>query len=99
MTSAFPELRGSAYVKQVTQKLDEIKADNMKQYTAVYEHEEDKPFASGLCFAKLFAVFDRLFIGTCIETVYALFAEGHFECRVGMVYGPFIPVYGGGAAC
>ena len=98
MTSAFPELRGSAYVKQVTEKLDEIKADNMKQYTAVYEKEEDKPFASGFCFEKLFMLFViGSFIGTCIETVYAFFVEGHFECRVGLVYGPFIPVYGGGA--
>ena len=98
MTSAFPELRGSAYVKQVAEKLDEIKADNMKQYTAVYEKEEDKPFASGFCFEKLFMLFViGSFIGTCIETVYAFFVEGHFECRVGLVYGPFIPVYGGGA--
>ena len=98
MASAFPELQGSAYVKAVAHKLDEIKTDNMKQYSAVYEREEDKPFASGLCFEKLFALFViGSLIGTCIETVYALIVEGHFECRVGLVYGPFIPVYGGGA--
>ena len=79
-------------------KLDDIKQDNMKQYSTVYDREEDKPFASGLCFEKLFALFViGSFIGTCIETVYALIVEGHFECRVGLVYGPFIPVYGGGA--
>ncbi len=98
MTSAFPELRREEYVKQITQKLDDIKQDNMKQYSTVYDREEDKPFASGLCFEKLFALFViGSFIGTCIETVYALIVEGHFECRVGLVYGPFIPVYGGGA--
>ena len=57
-----------------------------------------KPFAFGLCFTKLFYLFlIGSFLGTVFETIWALFAEGHFECRVGMVFGPFIPVYGGGA--
>lgn len=98
MVNAFPELKGSSYVKLVTDKLGEIKSDNLKQYEAVYDSKEDRPFASGLCFEKLFILFMiGSFIGTCIETVYAPFAEGHFELRVGVVYGPFIPVYGGGA--
>lgn len=98
LTLAFPELRRTAYVKQLTSKLESIKAENMKQYSAVYEKKEDKPFASGLCLSKLFALFlIGSFIGTCIETVYAFIVEGHFEFRVGVVYGPFIPVYGGGA--
>ncbi len=98
LVSAFPELKTSAYVKQVTDKLDEIKNENMKEYTTVYEKSEEKPFAFGFCFAKLFYLFViGSFLGTVFETVWALFAEGHFEMRVGMVYGPFIPVYGGGA--
>ena len=98
ITLAFPELKSTAYVKQLTAKLEAVKAENMKHYTAVYEKKEDKPFASGLCLSKLFALFMiGSFIGTCIETVYALIVEGHFEFRVGVVYGPFIPVYGGGA--
>ena len=98
MVNAFPELKTSGYVKQISGKLDEIKTENMKEYENKFERDEDKPFAYGLCFAKLFALFIvGSFLGTCIETVYAPFAEGHFELRVGMVYGPFIPVYGGGA--
>lgn len=98
LISAFPELRKTAYVKQIAEKIEEIKEDNMKEYTQVYENEDDKPFASGLCFTKLFCLFVLgSFIGTLMETVWALFEEGHFEVRVGMVYGPFIPVYGGGA--
>ena len=98
MTNAFPELRHSGYFKLLAAKLGEIKTDNMKEYTTVYEKKEDKPFAFGLCFEKLFVLFLLgSFLGTCIETVYALIVEGHFECRVGVVYGPFIPVYGGGA--
>lgn len=98
LISAFPELRKTAYVKQIAEKIEEIKEDNMKEYTQVYENEDDKPFASGLCFTKLFCLFVLgSFIGTLMETVWALFEEDHFEVRVGMVYGPFIPVYGGGA--
>ena len=98
LISAFPELKNTAYVKQIAEKIEEIKEDNMKEYTQVYENEEDKPFAFGLCFTKLFCLFViGSFIGTLMETIWALFEEGHFEVRVGMVYGPFIPVYGGGA--
>ena len=98
LISAFPELKNTAYVKQIAAKLDEIKTDNMKEYTQVYENKDEEPFAFGFCFTKLFYLF--LFgsmLGTLFETIWALFAEGHFEVRVGMVYGPFIPVYGGGA--
>lgn len=98
LVSAFPELKNTAYVKQIAAKLDEIKTDNMKEYTQVYENKNEEPFAFGFCFTKLFYLF--LFgsmLGTLFETVWALFSEGHFEIRVGMVYGPFIPVYGGGA--
>ena len=98
MTNAFPELRRTAYIKKVKEKLDEVKEENIKQYEPYYENKEDKPFASGLCFAKLFILLLLgSFVGFCIETVYALIVEGHFELRVGVVYGPFIPVYGGGA--
>lgn len=98
MASAFPELKTSAYIRQVSEKLNQIKRENMKEYEAEFENEEDKPFAYGLCFAKLFILFViGSFLGTCIETIYAPFAEGHFELRVGVIYGPFIPVYGGGA--
>ena len=98
LISAFPDLKNTAYVKQIAAKLDEIKTDNMKEYTQVYENKDEEPFAFGFCFTKLFYLF--LFgsmLGTLFETIWALFAEGHFEVRVGMVYGPFIPVYGGGA--
>lgn len=98
LASAFPELKNTAYVKQIASKLEEIKSDNMKEYTQVYENKEEKPFAFGFCFTKLFYLFVfGSMLGTIFETIWALFSEGHFEIRVGMVYGPFIPVYGGGA--
>lgn len=93
LVSAFPELKNTAYVKQIASKIDEIKTDNMKEYTQVYENKSDEPFAFGFCFTKLFYLFIfGSMLGTLFETIWALFAEGHFEIRVGMVYGPFIPV-------
>lgn len=95
---AFPELKRTAYVKQIAEKLNSIKAENMKEYTLVYENKDEKPFAFGFCFTKLFYLFViGSFIGTVLETIWAICVDGHFEMRVGMVYGPFIPVYGGGA--
>ncbi len=98
LVSSFPDLKRSEYVRQLAVKVDEIRNENMKEYTQVYESEKDKPFASGFCFTKIFYLFViGSFIGTLLETLWALLIEGHFEVRVGMVYGPFIPVYGGGA--
>lgn len=98
LVSAFPELKNTAYVKQIKSKLDEIKSDNMKEYTQVFENEDEKPFAFGLCFTKLFYLFViGSFCGTILETIWAFLLQGTFQVRVGMVYGPFIPVYGGGA--
>ena len=32
--------------------------------------------------------------GYIFETIVVLFQKGHFEIRQGVIYGPFIPVYG-----
>lgn len=98
LAHAYPDLTHMAYVKQINAKIEEIKQDNMKEYTQTFEIKEDKPFAYGFCFTKLFYLFViGSFIGTILETIWAFCVDGHFEMRVGMVYGPFIPVYGGGA--
>ena len=98
LAHAYPDLTHMAYVKQINAKIEEIKQDNMKEYTQTFESKDDKPFAYGFCFTKLFYLFViGSFIGTSLETIWAFCVDGHFEMRVGMVYGPFIPVYGGGA--
>lgn len=98
LAHAYPDLTHTAYVKQINAKIEEIKQDNMKEYTQTFESKDDKPFAYGFCFTKLFYLFViGSFIGTILETIWAFCVDGHFEMRVGMVYGPFIPVYGGGA--
>ena len=98
LAHAYPDLTHIAYVKQINAKIEEIKQDNMKEYTQTFESKDDNPFAYGFCFTKLFYLFViGSFIGTILETIWAFCVDGHFEMRVGMVYGPFIPVYGGGA--
>ena len=98
LAHAYPDLTHMAYVKQINAKIEEIKQDNMKEYTQTFESKEDKPFAYGFCFTKLFYLCEiGSFIGAILDTVWAFCVDGHFEMRVGMVYGPFIPVYGGGA--
>ncbi len=98
LAHAYPGLTHMDYVKQIGDKIEEIKEDNKKEYTQVFENKDEKPFAFGFCFTKLFYLFViGSFLGTVVETIWAFLMEGHFEIRVGMVYGPFIPVYGGGA--
>lgn len=47
---------------------------------------------------KLFWIFIiASIIGCVVETVVCIVQKGHFEIRQGLIYGPFIPVYGAGA--
>lgn len=71
---------------------------NMKAYESSLPDTAEKPFAYGINICKLFLLFViGSIIGCFIETCFALIVEGHFEIRVGLVYGPFIPIYGLGA--
>ena len=101
LIKAFPDMESFDYEKQLSnlkEYYDLVKKRNNEVYEKRIEKKEDRPFAYGLSFSKLFWLFviGSVF-GTVLETVWALFAEGHFEMRVGWVLGPFIPVYGGGA--
>ena len=54
-------------------------------------------FAEGLNFYKLFWIFFICcFLGFIIETLYCAAKSGQIESRQGLIYGPFIPVYGFG---
>ena len=89
-----------AYVKQINAKIEEIKQDNMKEYTQTFESKDDKPFAYGFCFTKLFYLFVIVFF-----QFWARFLKQYrrsvltdiLKCVSVRLYGPFIPVYGGGA--
>lgn len=75
------------------------KALNRREYNAYFKTEDEKPFAYGVNFYKLFWLFViGSLIGCLMETVVGfVYNGGHFEYRVGLVCGPFIPVYGIGA--
>lgn len=63
-----------------------------------YEEKITKHFAAGNTFYKLFWVFFiGCFGGVVIETIWCLITRGHYESRVGLIYGPFNLVYGFGA--
>lgn len=62
------------------------------------EETQRKKFARGMNFYKLFWIFFiGCFLGVVIETVWCLVKRGHYESRVGLIYGPFNLVYGFGA--
>lgn len=62
LAHAYPDLTHMAYVKQINAKIEEIKQDNMKEYTQTFESKEDKPFAYGFLFYEAFlSVCDRFF--------------------------------------
>ncbi len=63
-----------------------------------YEEKTSAHFASGNTFYKLFWVFFiGSFAGVIIESLYCIIQYGHYESRVGLLYGPFNLVYGIGA--
>lgn len=65
-----------------------------------YREKQEAHFAQGMTFYKLFWVFFiGCFAGVVLETIYCLIQRGHYESRVGMIYGPFNLVYGIGALC
>lgn len=101
LVNAFPDMESVNYEKQLADmkiRFDIIREHNDEVYDNKIERPEDRPFAYGLSFTKLFWLFFvGSFFGTILETIWAYFTLGHFEMRVGMVWGPFIPVYGGGA--
>ena len=63
-----------------------------------YEEKVTKHFAAGAAFFKLFwFFFIGCFGGVVIETIWCIITRGHYESRVGLIYGPFNLVYGFGA--
>ena len=63
------------------------------------ERKPRKPTSAiRLDYYKLFWVFFiGCFIGVVLETAWCLLTRHHYESRVGVIYGPFNPVYGVGA--
>ena len=98
-TSVSEEL---AYMRQtkemLSQKLKLTTAAIDEVETRLNQEKKTRHFAQGLSFYKLFWVFFiGCFLGVVLETLYCYLQKGHFESRVGLIYGPFNLVYGIGA--
>lgn len=60
--------------------------------------KKSQHFAQGITFYKLFWVFFiGSFLGVVVEVLWCIITRGHYESRVGLIYGPFNLVYGFGA--
>ncbi len=109
---AFPNMRSVKYdtqleeIKRFSVYLREKAGDWSQQrdarmdqaYCGKIVDPQDRPFAYGLCFSKLFWLFMiGNVLGFVIETLWCLVTGRGFQLRVGVVLGPFIPVYGFGA--
>lgn len=113
LLKAFPDLRSLRHNEQLEELRSSLNllahrsSEAMRRHNeaaiAAYEQElpkgAEKPFAFGMCYSKLFWIFMVGNVAGCVlETIYALAVPPHqFELRVGLVFGPFIPVYGLGA--
>lgn len=112
LMKAFPSLREKRVdsslgrlreqLKLISEKSEERAAERQKYVVEKYEEKlpegAEKPFAYGLSFTKLFWLFMIGNVaGFLMETFWAFFIQRRVELRVGLVWGPFIPVYGFGA--
>ncbi len=60
--------------------------------------KKSRHFAQGITFYKLFWIFFMgCFAGVVVEVAWCFITRGHYESRVGLIYGPFNLVYGLGA--
>ena len=112
LMKAFPSLREKRVdrslgrlreqLRLISEKSEERAAERQKRVEEQYEEKipegAEKPFGCGLCFTKLFWLFMIGNVaGFLMETFWAFFIQRRVELRVGLVWGPFIPVYGFGA--
>ena len=112
LLKAFPDLQLLKYNEQLEEFRQNVDVLRRRSWEAMRKRNEDaraayetrlapgeeRPFAFGLCYEKLFWIFMvGNVVGFVLETLYALATTHQFQVRVGLVFGPFIPVYGLGA--
>lgn len=69
-----------------------------KKFTMSISNSRKNIFAYGMGFYKLFWIFMLgCFFGVVVETINHFVFTHSYECRWGLIYGPFNPVYGIGA--
>lgn len=113
LLKAFPDLKSLKHNVQLEELRKNVNVFRKRSKALLQKHNDEaklayelkipkgqeKPFAFGLCYSKLFWIFMiGNFVGFVLETIYALLMPPHqFELRVSVVFGPFILVYGFGA--
>lgn len=113
LLKAFPDLRSVKHNEQLEELRNSLnllksrssQAMRRRNEAAIAAYEqtlpegEEKPFAFGLCYSKLFWIFMvGNVVGCVLETIYALLKPTHrLEVHTSVVFGPFILVYGLGA--
>lgn len=113
LLKAFPDLKSLKHNVQLEELRKNVNVFRKRSKALLQKHNEEaklayelkiskgqeKPFAFGLCYSKLFWIFMiGNFVGFVLETIYALLMPPHqLELRVSVVFGPFILVYGFGA--
>lgn len=112
LSMAFPNLQVLKHNEQLEELRQNMSVLRRRSWEALRKRNEDaraayetrlapgeeRPFAFGLCYSKLFWIFMvGNVVGFVLETLYALVRTHEFQIRVGLVFGPFIPVYGLGA--
>ena len=112
LLKAFPDLKMLEYNVQLEELRQNVDVLRRRSWEALRKRNEDaraayetrlapgeeRPFAFGLCYDKLFWIFmTGNVVGFVLETVYIFLRIHRFEMRAGLVFGPFIPVYGLGA--
>lgn len=109
---AFPSSSSKKYNEQLDKLKETLNIISGKTPKQIKRREElaeaayqpktkgnNQKFAQGINFSKLFWIFMMgCLIGFILETVWCLVRPPHqFQLRVGVLYGPFIPIYGLGA--
>lgn len=88
--------------KELTERQKSRNERHNKKIIQFYEHsitkENDRSFAFGFGFTKLFWLFMiGNILGSFLETIWCIALYGKFEMRTSLVIGFFIPIYGIGA--
>lgn len=91
-----PSATSRNYALELKETIQRYK--NVDERAVEREEKETNRLAQGVNFYKLFWVFFTGSIaGVIVETLFCLVTRGHYENRVGLIWGPFSPVYGIGA--
>jgi len=66
--------------------------------STTYTQDNPESFLHGLNFYKLAWIFFLIsMVGCGVEMLWCFITQGFIECRQGLIYGPFTPIYGVGA--